>query len=969
MNVKTVFLSSTGKDLAAYREAAGDAINALDGYKCIRMEEFGARDAMADDFCQAKVKECDVFVGILGHCYGSSPKGSEKSYTEQEYDAAIATGKPRLMFLAPEDFPLPAHLVEPDERRKKQRAFRERVSAERIRDTFSTPDDLTWRVVQAIHNWELQQAAVDQRPAPTRVEGIIPLPPQPYFAHPYPLQENFTGRVAWRKTLTGWLASDDRPVFALVALGGMGKSALTWAWLQRDVLGLPLPGQAPDDPEAAAACRVPEAGRPEGVLWWSFYEREAGFEGFLDRALTYAGGGKLDLAAIPSAYDKAAALVELLRQHRLLLVLDGLERELRAYASLSAAYQGDAVTEDKRGDFRTCTDPHAATLLGWLAAGPLRGRVLVTSRLFPRELDGLGGCRHEELRALDPEDAVIFFHAQGVKKGTRAEIQAACAPYGYHPMALRLLSSMIVHDPAGRGDIAVAQGYSPIPDLVPREHHILALAYDALRPPLQEFLSRLAAFRSPLEYPAAAALSVFDSENELKAAIRELMDRGLLLLDRQRGRYDLHPIVRQHAYDRLTDKAGVHTRLCNYFAAVPMPDQDKIQTLEDLAPVIELYHHMVGAGQYDEARELFRDRLDEVLYFRFGAYQTCIELLRALFPDGEDRPPRLKNEAAQAWALTALARSYSRCGQSRRAVPLRRTANDLVDKAGDKRNLAIGLGNLADDQAKLGELAAAERNLRRRIELCREIKDEFREAVGRQELGHLLAYQGAFAEAGHELDRSTSHWERASDPQGVCLDESYRAQRALLTGDAAAAVMAARRARELADEVARSRYRVERDTIRAEWLLGAALVAQAGGAEGQPGRALADAEAHLTEALNRCRRINLVELEPDILLTWARWHHAKGDHKQARKAAEEALAIADRCDYRLEQADIHNFLARLALDAGDRPPTAGEHARMGYERAWCDGPPHCYKPALDKAARLLGELGEPPPPLSQAASL
>ena len=66
--------------------------------------------------------------------------------------------------------------------------------------------------------------------------------------------------------------------------------------------------------------------------------------------------------------------------------------------------------------------------------------------------------------------------------------------------------------------------------------------------------------------------------------------------------------------------------------------------------------------------------------------------------------------------------------------------------------------------------------------------------------------------------------------------------------------------------------------------------------------------------------------------------------------------IADRCEYRLKQADIHNFLARLALDAGDRA-AARRHAEIAKERAWCDGPPHCYKPALDEAERLLGEIG------------
>ena len=133
------------------------------------------------------------------------------------------------------------------------------------------------------------------------------------------------------------------------------------------------------------------------------------------------------------------------------------------------------------------------------------------------------------------------------------------------------------------------------------------------------------------------------------------MARGLLHHDTQEGRFDLHPIVRRYAYDRLAapDRAATHTRLRDYFAAVPKPD--KVTRLEDLAPVIELYHHTVRAGQLDEAAQLFRDRLVAPLYFQFGAYQLIIELLRALFPDGEDRPPRLKDQGDQAWTLNALA--------------------------------------------------------------------------------------------------------------------------------------------------------------------------------------------------------------------------------------------------------------------------------------------------------------------------
>ena len=119
---------------------------------------------------------------------------------------------------------------------------------------------------------------------------------------------------------------------------------------------------------------------------------------------------------------------------------------------------------------------------------------------------------------------------------------------------------------------------------------------------------------------------------------------------------------------------------------------------------------------------------------------------------------------------------------------------------------------------------------------------------------------------------------------------------------------------------------------------------------------LKNAENHLTEALTRCHRINLVEFEADILLSLAKWHRLKGDAVQAEHDAKEALEIADRCEFRLCQADIHNFLAQLALDAGDNA-TAIAQANIGKERAWCDGPTHSYKPALDEAERLLKESG------------
>ena len=824
--------------------------------------------------------------------------------------------------------------------------------------------------MQAIRNLEHEQATVEERPS-ARPEGVLPLPPQPYFAHPYALQRNFTGRARERRELTEWFTSDTRPVFAYIAIGGMGKSALTWAWLQRDVLGLPLPGVAEEE-RAEHAAPVPEHLRPEGVLWWSFYERENTFQKFLDEALTYASGGRVDPRAIPSIRDRMQSLYHLLCQRRFLLVLDGVERILRAYSCMDAAYRGDEFEKDERGDFRSCTDPNAGTFLQWLTSVTMKSKVLLTSRLFPRELDDLAGCRRVNLAAFDPEDAAIFFHAQRVR-GTRTEIETECDKYGYHPLSLRLLSGMIIEDPQRPGDIRAAAKYNLISALVPREHHILALAYDALRPSLREFLSRLAAFRSPVEYKTievvfgkpeeetglgAALKRLFTSRRlpkpptDLIASLKELVNRGLLLFDRERGRYDLHPIVRGYAYDRLADKEGTHTRLRDHFAAVPAPR--KVESLDDLAPVIELYHHTVRAGHYDEAMDLYYHRLWNPLYYRFGAYQTEMELLRALFPDGEDRPPQLKHESDQAWTLNELANSYSLSGQPRRAALVWRVALPLAEKLGQKKNVAIGLGNLATQQVILGDLAAAEQSLQQDIELCREIGGKFWEGVAHRILGQVLAYRGEFKKSEQELTIATDLHTEVRHQWGVGITWAYHALRALLMGDAKAALKAASKARELADV-----ERLEADIIRAEWLLGAAHCALGH---------MPEADTHLTEALTRCRRINMIYHEPDILLEMARlrWAQAQGREvtsdestrlrEEALGLAREALGIADRCEYRLKQADIHNFLAQVALEKGDREE-AQKQAEIAKERAWCDGLPHCYKPALEETERVLEWCG------------
>jgi HEAT repeat protein len=154
-----VFLSSTSKDLSEFRQRAEQAINSLDGYHCIAMENFGARDAAAEEYCPDLVAECDLVVLLLGAIYGSCPPNADKSYTELEYDKAVKLDKPRLVFVASEDFPVSLSLSNKitDADKDKTRLFRQRAGTERIWGTFTTPEQLAALIGQAIPNWEKQQ--------------------------------------------------------------------------------------------------------------------------------------------------------------------------------------------------------------------------------------------------------------------------------------------------------------------------------------------------------------------------------------------------------------------------------------------------------------------------------------------------------------------------------------------------------------------------------------------------------------------------------------------------------------------------------------------------------------------------------------------------------------------------------------------------------------------------------------------
>lgn len=772
------------------------------------------------------------------------------------------------------------------------------------------------------------------------------------FTRPHLLQRNFTDRISERKMLSDWLSKDSHPVASLIAMGGMGKSALAWYWLNKDVI----------EQKDTIGRRI----ALEGIFWWSFCDKDVTLEKFLNDAIVCVSKREKDPSKEESTDEKIAILYNLLFQKKYLLVLDGFEQVLRGYSKRGSPYQGNKIDKDEGDKFRECIDTRLGTLLQMLAAGCPASKILITSRFQPKELDNLEGYRRIGLTGLVCEDSVKFFLKQGVR-GSEHEIKSVCKACGFLPLALRVISGTLVEDPEYKRDIKYANELSVLrlTENLKELKKTLEFAYSRLPKDYQLCMKQIACFRYPVGF--TELYSIFGEKSKkglFKKQLHDLKNRELLMVSPDYT-YDLHPIIREYCYSKLKreEKKIIHNRIRKYYKKLVDPrilkttqNQELIKdmgiiavrpqdigtrSLEDLQPLIELYHHTIGSERYDEAYDLFMNKLNYISYYGLGEYNLRIELMSAFFPEGLHNPSTLQNLTQEAIILNGLANSYSFAGEPHYAISLYKKSNKIDRKQGNRKGLAYGLGNLAQVQIAVGNLADAETSLQSQIAICQEIEDELGEAAGHQELGRLLAYCGKYEESANELKESTEYWKKHRHIQGLQVDESYRSLLELLKGDQIEALNAARRAYDNAEI-----YPYEADMTYTEWLLGAAYLAN---------EKLKEAEKAIYAALRRCRKINIIEVKPDILLVIAKLQLKRGQKEKSLESSAEALQIADRCKYRLQQADIHNFLAELYLGARNCEK-AKYHAEEAKKFAWCDGPPHRYESAYTFSTNLVRKI-------------
>lgn len=734
-NYLGIMVSSTFTDLEEHRREVITAINGLN-FMPVVMEHSGATPADLITQSLNMVADCAAYVLLISHKYGQTPKDKSNpeslSITELEFNEAVKLACPRLLFVMSDDHPITKAQIETDPTKQaKLEAFKLRAKLANpndpdsdlacIYEEFSSPADLAKKVALAIARLTRQ---LPQHPLPSTISDpahVDPdLPPVPRPSPPtlralpsYGVWQRFVGRRAELETLDDWSSPNDpHPILLFEAIGGAGKSMLTWHWL--------------NSPDHAAV------GDWAGRFWYSFYEQGATLAEFCWEALNYFTGFPVEAFRKMRGPELAERLLAELNARRWLLVLDGIERILVGYQRLDAPQLRDEDIETvadpiANRDPCLCIRPEDDDLLRRLAQ--ISGsKLLVSSRLTPvvyinRGGGAISGVRRELLKGLRPADALALFRAFGVEGPDSAIQNFLHAHCDGHPLTVGALAGLVNAYPPDHGNFVKWRddprhgGALNLADcdLVQKRNHILDAAIAALAPKTHELLQGLALLRGGADYDLLLAINPFlpprpeeieepehpeetwawslyqanatwrqerldayhsacqahraylakqaawqadpavkSAPRRLDRALGDLERRGLLQFDKLTRRYDLHPVVRGVASGRMRveEVEASGTRLVDYCQAKSPEHWDDARTLADVEFGLQTVYALLRMGRFEQAFDVYGGSLSDALFFNLEATDQILALLRGFFPDGWDQAPALPQPYQESYVIT-----------------------------------------------------------------------------------------------------------------------------------------------------------------------------------------------------------------------------------------------------------------------------------------------------------------------------
>ena len=726
----------------------------------------------------------------------------------------------------------------------------------------------------------------------------------------------FFGREKELQLLDNAWRDEQTNIVEFVASGGTGKTKLLRHWLDRSI--------------ADKAMGI------NALIAWSFYSQGASEDKqissrlFFDHTITELGSPRTDF---PNEEARGEHLAKLLRQHRCLLILDGLEPLQHA----SAANRGELKDHALRQMLKTLALDN-------------QGLCVITTRIAVYELcDHQHRVVHHNLDNLQAANAVeLLQHLQ--VEGTNSELQAAAQDYGCHALSISLLGNLL-HRSYG-GDI---KQLDKIPKLVDsksldsdsRHAFKVMQAYERwfsegkLHSAELALLKLLGLFDYPIELSVLEILrqeqipelTAGIESNAWHSAIAALRDEHHLLAqanDPQDDQLDCHPLIRAYFAHRLKSQSpdawqAAHTKLYEYYK--DLPNKEQPDTLEEMQPLFRAVAHGCAAGLHQQAlEEVYWLRIQHsnkfYLYRSLGAFGDDLATLANFFATPWDTPATELTAHAQALVLNWAGFALRAVVRLREAQQPMRAGEDITIEREDWIRAAASANNLSELQLTSGEVKVAIASATRSVAYANHSKDLFERTSKRTTQADALYQYG-------ELNAALTLFQEAEAIQQQ--DQPEYPQLYSLQGFRYCNLLLAFGKNQQVHERYKNwlEWRQEGDS-----LLDRSLEEIIAGRVHMQQQHLELAQHHLDQAVDGLRAAGDRSYLPLGLLARAELHRQQGDYGKADQDLQEVFEIAERGEMQLHLCDYHLAMAKLLqtrTDQDQNQPAITHHLQTAKE--------------------------------------
>jgi hypothetical protein len=541
------------------------------------------------------------------------------------------------------------------------------------------------------------------------------LPPKTdYDRLPIP-SSDLIGREKELALLDNAFSDPKKYVISIIAGGGVGKSALTYAWLDRI---------------------KPDYGGAKMIFGWSFYSQgshdtQNSSAPFFQEAFRFFN---YDKQLPKDEVEKGRELAKCLREKPSVLILDGMEPLQHPVKILNGEIRDTALKELLRCVIRYGLSD--------------KSLVVISSRQPIVEFEQWKqGYEKIDLNVLNEKQSADLLETLGVR-GSREDLEKAGSDMGGHALSLLLLGRLLAD--RFNGDV---QRRDRLPNLFEDEKHgghalRILQYYDKEYWQEKNFFKRLCCRITGKQSPERIfmrLLGLFDrpmglkekqvlcekadfakpltalNDDEFQALEKRLENAGLLLkADKSviRTEWDCHPLIRNHfgqIFRKEEENAfqQAHLVLFEYYQAVP-GDNYQPDTLEEMEPLYRAVVHGCLAGEYQKALvDVYLGRIDRdgesYADKKLGAYAQGLTAISAFFPEGWEKPvSKGLSEANQAWLLQAASFCLTSLGRLAEAVEPRKLNTIIMERFENWTNAVISAECLVDLYLSIGSLKDAE---------------------------------------------------------------------------------------------------------------------------------------------------------------------------------------------------------------------------------------------------------------------